>query len=181
MTRRIKKRGEGAITAIDRELHEAESEILECIEARGPWPFLTRKVYRDARQEIQVWESRAQRKRLRAEGERVEFLAGDLWRCLWAPGDLNWWIGGIFAFIEVCHAHWAWRPSSLSWWVTWINLLGCVGFMISAVFAVVLPGVDPERAVVLATIANGFTLQGATCFFLGAILLWPEAARKSGT
>ena len=97
MTRRIIREAEREVVAVERELHETESELLECIEARGPWPFLTRKVYRDSHQKVHVWESRADRKRLRAECEEVEVLAGDLWRCLWAPGDLNWWIGGIFA------------------------------------------------------------------------------------
>jgi hypothetical protein len=277
-------------------------ELLDCIEASGPWPFITRIVYRDADRIKQVWESRQHRKGL----GKAETDAGKIARCLWAPGDLNWWIGSVFAlgstlfalgsilllapglatswsisadsinliyflgsipftsaaylqlyqsanvpafgspappspdrhrslfgwrprdigwlscalqfigtllfnlntfdamipslswfqqdlavwipdlfgsilflasgylaFVETCHAHGAWKPESLSWWITLINLLGCAGFMIAALFAIILPGPGhPE----MATLATAFTLQGAICFFLGSVLMLPEAS-----
>ena len=57
---------------------------------------------------------------------------------IWVPnivGSILFLTSGYLAFIEVCHAHWAWEFKSLSWWVVFTNLLGCVGFMVSAVFA----------------------------------------------
>ena len=105
--------------------------------------------------------------------------------------DLNWWqqdayiwlpnimgsvlflSSGHLAWIEVCHAHWAWEPQNVSWWVSGINMMGCLAFMISALLAFV-----PEISIAGGTVALslGFTLAGATCFLLGALLLLPEAA-----
>lgn len=66
-------------------------DLLECIEEQGPWPFVTRRVYLVGEQAEQVWESRRHRKGL------GKVAAGNLGGWLWAPGDLNWWIGSVFA------------------------------------------------------------------------------------
>jgi len=98
---------------------------------------------------------------------------------IWAPdfvGSVLFLLSGYLAFIEICHAHWAWKPSSLSWWVTVVNLLGCVGFMLSALCAVALPG--PPNAT-LGSLATAFTLQGAACFLIGACLAISEAAQPA--
>ena len=94
---------------------------------------------------------------------------------IWAPniiGSILFLMSGYLAFIETCHAHWAWKPRSISWWVVFANLLGCVGFMVSAVFAIVLPGVPDTDAM---TISVFFTLLGATGFLAGSLLMLPEA------
>ena len=68
------------------------------VEEAGPWPFVTRRVYRSADQPTRIWSSRHHRKGLRvrtaaeAEGGVEQWL-----QCLWMPGQLNWWIGIIFA------------------------------------------------------------------------------------
>ncbi|MCC0067551.1 MAG: hypothetical protein H6896_11245 [Rhodovulum sp.] len=62
-------------------------------------------------------------------------------------------VSGWLAFIETCHAHWAWRPHSLSWDITAINLLGCIAFMVSAVFGYVP---RPGAAFDPATLSTGF-------------------------
>ena len=54
----------------------------------------------------------------------------------------------------------------------WPDLLGCCAFMIAALFAVYTPQPLPFDAAVYAT---GFTLLGAVCFLLGALLLVLEA------
>ncbi|QDU75598.1 hypothetical protein Pan97_26320 [Bremerella volcania] len=96
---------------------------------------------------------------------------------VWTPnfiGSILFLISGYLAFIEVGHAYWAWAPKDLSWWITFINLLGCAGFMISAVLAITLPGQpDPVRT----TVSVAFTLQGAISFLLGALLMLPEASQ----
>jgi hypothetical protein len=284
--------------------HQAATERRpDVIEQRGPWPFVTHRVFRV--DDIgQLWSSRHHRKGLlgRAAAER-ERIAAMLWRCLWMPQRLNWWIGTIFAlgsllfavasvlslapaqaqawsldatqvnaiffmgsipftiaaylqlfqaanagefwpggtpspsrftlfgwrphdigwlscalqfigtilfnfntfdamlpslnwfqqdvliwapnmigsilflssgylaFIETCHAYWAWKPASISWWVVFINLLGCVGFMNSALLAIVLPGTPNVEVVHLSIF---FTLLGAICFFVGSLLMLPE-------
>jgi hypothetical protein len=94
---------------------------------------------------------------------------------IWAPdfiGSILFLASGYLAFVETCHANWAWKPASISWWVTFINLLGCIGFMVAAVFAVILPKPIPLD---IETIAVAFTLQGAICFFLGSCLMLLEA------
>ncbi len=105
-------------------------------------------------------------------------LSGLNWRQqdwdIWAPdfiGSVLFLLSGYLAFIETCHAHWAWKPTSLSWWVTFVNLLGCVGFMIAAVFAFVPPHSPSFDAV---TISLVFTLIGAIGFLIGSLLLLPE-------
>ncbi|MGB6222477.1 hypothetical protein [Haloferula sp.] len=95
---------------------------------------------------------------------------------IWVPdffGSIFFLASGYLCFIETCHAHGAWKPTSLSWWITVINLLGCIGFMIAAFFCFVLPGpAHPEWM----TIFTAFTLQGAICFLIGSLLMFPEAA-----
>jgi hypothetical protein len=95
---------------------------------------------------------------------------------IWAPdivGSVLFLASGYLAFIETCHALWAWNPKNISWWVTFINLLGCVGFMISAVFAFVPPGLPNVDAV---TLSVAFTLLGAIGFLVGSLLMLPETA-----
>jgi hypothetical protein len=283
----------------------------DLVDEKGPWPFVTRRVFRSGDGSEQVWSSRHHRKGLlvRADAD-AEGLASKLLRCLWMPRQLNWWIGAVFAvgsllfalasvlslapalarawsldstainaiffagsipftiaaylqlfqaanageflanhlrsgqrlhvfgwrpgdigwlscalqfvgtilfnintfdamlpsldwlqqdlliwapdfvgsilflasgylaFIETCHAHWAWKPASLSWWVVFTNLLGCVGFMIAAVFAIVLPGTSNTEAVTLSVL---FTLFGAIGFLVGSLLMLPETVSGKGS
>ncbi len=86
---------------------------------------------------------------------------------VWAPnivGSILFLASGYLAFIEACHGYWDWQPRSISWWVVFINLLGCVGFMASALLSLFLPG-PPDTAIV--TLAVIFTLQGRSVF-------WPD-------
>jgi hypothetical protein len=94
---------------------------------------------------------------------------------VWAPdifGSILFLASGYLAWIETCHDHWAWHPASISWWVVLTNLLGCVGFMISAMLAIVLPG-TPNMDVVHLSVY--FTLLGAIGFLIGSLLMLPEA------
>ena len=95
---------------------------------------------------------------------------------VWIPnliGSILFLSSGYLAFAEVCHAMWAWKPNSISWWVVTINLLGCLGFMASALLSFVTPGEGSSTALMLAV---ALTLQGAICFFIGAVLMMPETA-----
>lgn len=94
---------------------------------------------------------------------------------IWTPnvvGSILFLLSGYIAFIETCHSHWAFKPKHISWWVTFINLLGCIAFMISACFAFV-PEHAPSFDAVETSVA--FTLIGAICFWLGSFLMWPES------
>ena len=100
---------------------------------------------------------------------------------IWVPnfaGSVLFLASGHLAFGEVSHAHFSWQPRNLSWWVTFINLLGCVGFMISAVFAVVLPTPPSFDAI---TISVWFTLLGAIGFLIGSLLMLPETDVPAST
>jgi hypothetical protein len=93
---------------------------------------------------------------------------------IWAPnmiGSILFLASGYLAFIETCHAYWAWQPKRISWWVVFTNLLGCVGFMIAALFAIVLPTAHTEAV----TLSVVFTLLGAIGFLVGSLLMLPEA------
>ncbi len=96
---------------------------------------------------------------------------------VWAPnmvGSILFLVSGYLAFVETCHAHWAWRPRSLSWWVVFTSLLGCISFMIAALFAVALPITPSEWT----TISIVFTLVGAICFLIGSLLMLPETVAE---
>ena len=99
---------------------------------------------------------------------------------IWVPnfaGSILFLASGYLAFIETCHAHWAWKPNSLSWWVTFVNFLGCIAFMVSAVFAFVPPSAPGFDAT---TISVLFTFVGGACFLAGSLLMLPETAIVSG-
>jgi hypothetical protein len=107
----------------------------------------------------------------------MDWLQEDL--AVWAPdavGSMLFLVSGYLAFIEACHAYWDWQPRSISWWVTFINLLGCVPFMVSAAFAFVSPEPPAFDAV---TVSVAFTLVGAVAFFAGSLLMLPEAATSA--
>ncbi|CAA6676942.1 MULTISPECIES: hypothetical protein [unclassified Lentimonas] len=94
---------------------------------------------------------------------------------IWTPnvlGSILFLLSGYIAFIEICHRHWAIKPKQISWWVTFINLLGCIAFMISACFAFVPEHAPSFDAVEISIV---FTLAGALCFLLGSYLMWPES------
>jgi len=95
---------------------------------------------------------------------------------IWIPnfvGSILFLVSGYQAFVETIHAFWAWRPRSLAWWITAWNLFGCLGFMISAFLAFTPPAPLAFHA---ATLAVLFTLLGAFGFFVGSLLMLPEAA-----
>jgi hypothetical protein len=95
---------------------------------------------------------------------------------VWTPniiGSILFIASGYLAFVETCHKHLAWRPRELSWWITLLNLLGCIGFMIAAIYGVVPKG---DTSPVFPMLSTAFILQGAVCFFLGSVLMLPEIA-----
>lgn len=104
----------------------------------------------------------------------LDWLQQDM--AIWVPdvaGSMLFLASGYLAFIETCHKHFAWLPKDISWWVTLVNLLGCVAFMVSAVFAVVLPKPVAPGITILAVVC---TLIGAAGFLTGSLLMLPETA-----
>ncbi len=97
---------------------------------------------------------------------------------VWLPdieGSIFFMISGALAMFEICH-RWCWKIRDIEWWLTFINFLGCIAFLLSAVMAYAAPHPLYDN---LPTLSTFFTLLGAICFFQGAYLLWPEISAKS--
>jgi hypothetical protein len=69
----------------------------ELVESKGPWPFITRRVYQLPDYALLVWHSREHRKNLHTKVIRKLKFSHLLLRSLWMPNQLNWWIGMVFA------------------------------------------------------------------------------------
>lgn len=98
---------------------------------------------------------------------------------IWAPnfeGSVLFLVSGYLAFIEVSNKYWSWRPKSLSWQVVAINLLGCIAFMISAISPT---PPQPDTFIWVLTYSNTYTLIGAVCFFISALLLIKESEQAA--
>lgn len=95
---------------------------------------------------------------------------------VWGPdmaGSILFLISGYLTVIETCHSWFNWRPRSLAWWIVMINLLGCIAFMGSAIFAFVPPAGALPSTVALSI---GLTFVGAVGFLVGALLSILESA-----
>jgi len=94
---------------------------------------------------------------------------------IWTPniiGCICFLIASRLAFMEVCHGYWGWQPGNIEWWITLLNLLGSIGFMVSALYSL---GVPPgQGSATFAWLSAFFTLQGGVCFFIASYLLLPE-------
>ncbi|MGU3576032.1 hypothetical protein ACLBWZ_10895 [Brucellaceae bacterium C25G] len=94
---------------------------------------------------------------------------------IWAPnfeGSVLFLISGYLAFIEVGNRYWSWKPFNISWQNVFINLLGCIAFMISAL----LPeSVEKHDIYWIWIYSNTYTLIGAICFFVSSLLLVKES------
>lgn len=106
----------------------------------------------------------------------LDWFAQDL--LVWTPnilGSILFQISGCLAVYELCNRWWCWpefqQHHDIHWWIIFINFMGCVAFMISALLAFSLPESVSDMMVTWSTI---FTLFGACCFFMGAFLMWPE-------
>jgi hypothetical protein len=62
------------------------------------------------------------------------------------------------------------RSGALPWSIAWLNMLGSVAFMASAIGSFVLPNTDTLLDL---TLANSGTFLGAVCFLVGAVLMVP--------
>jgi hypothetical protein len=104
----------------------------------------------------------------------VDWLQQDL--LVWTPdviGSICFLVSSWLAVVECCHGYWCLQLRKLSWWIVIVNLLGSIAFMVSAVFALVLPG---EANLFDLWIVNLSTCIGAVCFLIGAYLMLPEMA-----
>ncbi len=94
-------------------------------------------------------------------------------RHVWRPdafGSVLFLVSSAFAILALEHGFFDWRPRSLPWWIAWLNMLGSVFFMLSAIASFVLPS---SGGVINEPVANTGTFLGAVCFFVAAGLLLP--------
>jgi hypothetical protein len=100
-------------------------------------------------------------------------------RHVWRPdaiGSVCFLVASVLAWFEACHGWAAWRPRSWAWWITLANLIGSIAFGVSAVAGYIDPVTGQVRN---AAGANAWTLAGAVCFFIGALLLLPERTEEA--
>lgn len=93
---------------------------------------------------------------------------------VWAPdaqGSVAFLISGGFALLALVRANVLWGPRDAGWASTWINMLGCVAFGLSAIGAIVLP----DGSLRDSALANWGTFIGAICFFAASAVLLPQA------
>jgi len=84
-------------------------------------------------------------------------------------------MASVLACAEACGRWVCWRARSLSWSITAVNLLGSIFFGLAAIGALIEPSTQQPVA---ARLDNAGTALGAICFFVGAVLLVPEARRS---
>jgi len=97
-------------------------------------------------------------------------------RHVWRPdiyGSTLFLVASTFGILAI-GAFWSWRPGSLQWRIAWVNMLGSVLFMASALASYVLP--SSGDVINLAVDVAG-TLLGALCFLVGAALMFPAWRR----
>lgn len=93
-------------------------------------------------------------------------------RHVWRPdlyGSTLFLAASAFGILAIGGAK-SWQPRSLPWHIAWLNMIGSILFMASALASYVLPssGEVINNRVVLAG-----TLLGAVCFLIGAVLMFP--------
>ena len=109
------------------------------------------------------------------------FIAGLDWvgedLLIWTPniiGSICFLIASYAAILEVSHRLWTWQFRNLSWWITFVNMLGSIFFMCSAVGSFV----EPDHSLYAPWLSGFGTFAGAICFFVGGYLLIPEQLEK---
>ena len=98
-------------------------------------------------------------------------------RYVWRPdlfGSVLFLVASTYGILAVSRHFLSAETASLPWWIAWINMLGSVLFMASALASYVLPSADE---VVNTRISVAGTLFGAVCFLVGAALMLPAWRR----
>jgi hypothetical protein len=111
-------------------------------------------------------------------GMKTGFTTHQVNARVWAPdavGSIAFLVSSELAYAEVCHRWACWKRRSLSWRIVALNLAGSIAFGVSAIASFVEPASGEQ---VSTRIANGGTSLGGICFFVGALLLMPEAAAE---
>jgi hypothetical protein len=98
-------------------------------------------------------------------------------KSVWRPdlfGSVLFLVASAYGILAVSGRFLRWDMASLPWRIAWVNMLGSVLFMASALASYVLPTTN-EVLDVRVSVAG--TLLGALCFFVGAALMLPAWRR----
>lgn len=94
-------------------------------------------------------------------------------RYVWRPdlfGSTLFLVASAFGVLAVTDRFFSLRTRSLPWRIAWLNMVGSVLFMASALASFVIPSTDE---LVSTRVAVAGTLLGAVCFLGGAALMFP--------
>jgi hypothetical protein len=92
---------------------------------------------------------------------------------VWRPdvfGSVLFLVASAYAISALGNGFWDLRLRDLPWSIAWLNMLGSVAFMASAIASFVLPSTDTLLDLPL---ANAGTFLGAVCFLIGAAIMLP--------
>jgi hypothetical protein len=93
-------------------------------------------------------------------------------RRIWRPdfyGSTLFLVASVFALLALGRFL-SFQPRSFPWRIAWLNMIGSILFMISALASFVLPRTGE---LINSRISIAGTLLGALCFLIGAILMFP--------
>src|SRR5215217_4402309 len=93
-------------------------------------------------------------------------------RRIWRPdffGSTMFLAASVFAILAIGRFL-SFRPRSLPWWIAWLNMIGSILFMASALASYVLPRTGE---LINSQVSIIGTLLGALCFLFGAVLMFP--------
>jgi hypothetical protein len=93
-------------------------------------------------------------------------------RRAWRPdfyGSTLFLVASVFALLALGRFL-SFQPRSFPWRIAWLNMIGSILFMISALASFVLPGTGE---LINSWVSIAGTLLGALCFLIGAILMFP--------
>lgn len=99
---------------------------------------------------------------------------------VWAPdaeGSVAFLISAGFVLLVLVRSGSLWGPPNTEWASSWVNMVGCIAFGVSAVGSAVLPGGGLQDA----TLASWGTFIGALCFFIASAVVLPGALREPGS
>ena len=97
-------------------------------------------------------------------------------KVVWRPdfyGSVLFLVSSAFAIVALGR-FFSWRPADDGWRIAWLNMVGSIAFMASAIGAYVIQGTGEAISL---TWADDGTFIGAVCFFLGALLMLPAWKR----
>jgi hypothetical protein len=96
---------------------------------------------------------------------------------VWRPdmyGSTLFLVASAYGILALGGPVWRISPRSTPWWIAWLNMLGSVFFMASALASYVVPSTG---ALADEKVAVAGTLLGAVCFLGGAVLTFPAWRR----